>query len=612
MSDLATQAEQLATGAGVYLFKGADGEVLYVGKANNLRARVRQYVQGHDERFMVRFLLAAAARVEVVPVSNEKEALILENSLIKQHQPRYNVKLRDDKAFLHLRIDPKAAWPRFTLVRRPREDGARYFGPYHSATSARATLQFVQRSFPLRTCTDAVLRSRRRPCLLHQMHRCVAPCVGLTTEAAYAEILGDATLFLSGRDRDLVRTLEARMTAAAEAERYEEAGRLRDLIKALTTTLDRQSVADLKLGERDAWGIHREGGRGAIACLPVRAGLMREPHVWTFDAEIEDDAALLSGTLNTWYGSSALIPPEILLPLPLGDAEALQELLAERREGRVALVFPQRGEKVRLLDLARGSAEARYTAAWSEQDRLNKALDGLAELLGLDAPPYRIECYDNSNLLGEDPVASQVVFIEGRPARPEYRRYKVKTVVGADDFATMREILGRRMRRAAEEGSFPDLLVVDGGKGQLGSALEALRELGLEGQPVIGLSKPRTERRRGDNDAVDKIIVPGRDEPLILSERDPTLRLLQHLRDEAHRTAIGFHRKTRSKSKLHSALEDLPGVGPVRRQALLKHFGSMAAIRAASVDELAAAPGVGRSLAEKLRGALSGNTPSTH
>lgn len=443
------------------------------------------------------------------------------------------------------------------------------------------------------------------------MHRCVAPCVGLTTAEAYADILGDAVLFLSGRDRDLVKTLEARMEVAAEAERYEEAARLRDLLRALNSTLDRQSVADVKLGERDAWGLHREGGRGAIACLPVRAGLMREPVVWTFEAEVADDAALLSGTLNTWYGTTGQIPPEVLLPLQLEDADALQEVLGERRGARVSLLAPQRGEKVRLLDLARGSAEARYTAAWTEQDRATQALDGLAELLGLDSAPYRIECFDNSNLLGEDPVASQVVFIEGRPSRADYRRYKVKTVVGADDFATMREILGRRMRRAAEEGSFPDLLVVDGGKGQLSSAIEALRELGLEGQAVIGLSKPRTERRRGESDAVDKIIIPGRDEPVILSERDPTLRLLQHLRDEAHRTAIGFHRKTRSKSKLHSTLEDLPGVGPVRRQALLKHFGSMTAIRAASVEALAAAPGVGRSLAERLHVALSGNSPSS-
>lgn len=601
--DLASQADALPTTAGVYLFKDGAGEVLYVGKAVNLRARVRQYLLGHDERAMVRFLVHAAARVEGVPTASEKEALLLENSLIKQHRPRYNVKLRDDKSFLHLRIDPRADWPRFTLVRRPREDGARYFGPYHSATQARRTLAFVQKSFPLRTCTDAVLRSRKRPCLLHQMHRCVAPCVGLVDRATYQPIVDDACLFLAGRDKDLLARLRARMEEHAEAERYEEAARVRDLIRAVDGVLERQAVADVRLGDRDAWGLHREGDRGAVALVPMRGGLVKEPQVFPFEGEAADDAELLSTALNGYYDGMPC-PPEVLLPVEPRDRAALEELLSERRGSRVRVAVPQRGDKTRLLDLARGAAEARHGQRTTDAERVARALQTIAEICGLETPPYRMECFDNSNLLGQEPVASQVVFLDGRPAKAEYRRYQVKTVVGADDYATMREILSRRLRRAAEEGEFPDLLVVDGGRGQLSAAADVLRELGLEDQPVIGIAKPRTERARGERDAVDKVILRGRPDPILLRPDDPALRLLQHLRDEAHRVAVGYHRQRRSKARLTSALDALPGIGPARRKALLLHFGSANGVRQATVEQLSALPGFGRASAEKLWRAL--------
>ncbi len=604
--DLGEQADVLPTTAGVYLFRSGAGEVLYVGKAINLRARVRQYLQGHDSRFMVRFLVAQTDRIDTLPVSNEKEALILENSLIKQHQPRYNIRLRDDKNFLHLRIDPKAFWPRYTLVRKPRDDGARYFGPYHSATHARRTLSFVQKSFPLRTCVDVVLRARKRPCLLYQMRRCVAPCVGLCTEGEYAAVIDESVLFLQGRNRDLLRRLEQRMAEAAAREQFEEAARVRDLLRSVDAALQSQAVADVKLGDRDAWGLFREGDRGAIACLPVRGGLAREPRVFPFQGEVGDDESLLSAAVNRWYDEGPDVPPEVLLPVDLPDRAALAELLGERRGGRVDLLVPKRGDKTRLLTIARSAAETRFAGAQTEDQRRERALETIAEIVGLDSLPYRMECFDNSNLLGEDAVASQVVFIEGKPARAEYRRYKVKTVVGADDYATMREILGRRLRRAAEEGTFPDLLVVDGGRGQLSAAEDVLRELGLEDQPVIGLAKPRTERKRGDLDAVDKIILRGRSEPILLREDDPALRMLQFIRDEAHRTAIGFHRKTRSKSALVSELDAIAGIGKTRRQALLRHFGSTRALKAATAAQIAEVPGFGASLAEKIREALAG------
>lgn len=598
LPSLEDQAEGLPTEPGVYLWKDAEGVVLYVGKAINLRQRVRQYLAGQDGRYMVPFLVNSAARIETVPVRTEKEALLLENLYIKQHKPRYNIKLRDDKNFLHVRIDPRAEWPRFSLVRRPKDDGAKYFGPYHTATTARRTLQFVQRSFPLRTCTDAVLRSRKKPCLLYQLKRCVAPCVNLCTKDAYDDVLQDAVLFLGGKDRELQGRLTLQMTALAEAERFEEAARVRDLLTAVGASLDRQVVADVKMGDRDAWGLHREGDRGAIACLPVRGGLAREPMVFPFAGELGEDPELLTATLNRWYREEGSAPAEVLVPVEL--PAVIAEILSELRGAIVRVRMPQRGDKTGLVEIAGNAAKSRFAVDHGEEDRIQRALDGIAELAQLSGPPTRIECYDNSNLLGMDPVASQVVFIDGRPSRKDYRRYKVKTVVGADDYATMEEILRRRLTRAMESGDFPDLIVVDGGRGQLNSALAVLAELGLEQQPVIGLSKPRTERKAGDRDAVDKIVLPWEHEPVILRYDDPSLRLLQHLRDEAHDTAVGFHRKTRSKRTLRSALEDLPGVGPARRKALLLHFGSMGAIRAADIDTLAQAPGMGKKLAEGL------------
>jgi excinuclease ABC subunit C len=336
---------------------------------------------------------------------------------------------------------------------------------------------------------------------------------------------------------------------------------------------------------------------------------MQEPRLFPFEGEVGELPELLSAFLNDFYEAGGTVPPEIAVPVDLPDRAALEEVLSDRRGARVALVVPRRGEKVRVTEIAEEAAKARFLTTNSEADRVGRALEGIAEICGLDLPPWRIECYDNSNLLGEDPVASQVVFTEGKPDRKEYRRYKVKTVVGADDYATMREILGRRLRRAGEEGNFPDLIVVDGGRGQLSAAEDVLRELGLEDLAVIGLAKPRTERRRGDRDAVDKIILRGNAEPILLPENHPSLRMLQYIRDEAHRTAVGFHRKTRSRTKLTSELDALPGVGPARRQALLKHFGSVKALKAAPVEQLAEVPGVGRALAERLYASLHSPLP---
>ncbi|MBW1877195.1 MAG: excinuclease ABC subunit UvrC [Deltaproteobacteria bacterium] len=600
MTPLEQKAAALPTRPGVYMFKDRRGKVLYVGKAVNIRARVRQYLAGQDERFMVPFLVRRAHDVDIVVVDSEKEALLLENTLIKEHRPRFNVKLRDDSNFLHLRIDSREPWPRYTLVRQLGGAGARFFGPYHSASSARQTLAFLHRAFPLRTCTDAVLKSRKRPCLLYQMGRCAAPCNGLIDRDTYGDLVEESMLLLEGRRKPLLRRLQERMHRSAEAEAFEEAARLRDLIASVERTLERQKVVDPRLQDRDLWGLYREGSRGVLTILPVREGMMFAPRATVLEGLVGGDAEVLSSLLNSAYPGGTTIPPEILLPQLPTDSDALAEVLSERRGRKVVLRAPTRGDKARLLALAGDNARVRYLQQDSEETRRERALAALAEVLDLPAPPHRMECFDNSHLRGAQPVAAMAVFLDGRPDRSEFRRYKVKTASGDDDYAAMREILERRMKRALKEESRPDLLVVDGGKGQLGVALAVLQDLGLHDQAVIGIAKPRTEHARGARHATDKIVLPHRKDPLQIRRDHPALRLLQHLRDEAHRHAVRYHRKRRSKETLTSVLEAIPGVGPARRKALLQHLGSARAVADADVDALVSVPGVGPVLAQTI------------
>jgi excinuclease ABC subunit C len=600
LSSLDEKASNLPTTSGCYLFRDRKGRVIYVGKAINLRARVRQYLSLSDERVMVPHLVAAARDVEVVVTHTEKEALLLENTLIKTHQPRFNTELRDDKNFLHLRLDPREPWPWYRLVRTIKKDGARYFGPYSSASKARATLAFLQKSFPLRTCTDAVLRSRTRPCLLAQMGRCTAPCVDAVDRDAYMEDVEASMLFLAGKNRPLIRKLEARMQAASEALAFEQAARFRDLIASIELSIERQQVVDARRADRDVWGLHREGSRGAVAVLPVREGVMGQPRAFVLEDMVGEDGEVLSSLLNRAYAEGSELVPEILLPFPLDDAEALAEVLTERAQRRVRLHVPQRGNKARLTALAAENARVRYLAAHDEETRRQSALESLAEALALPLPPHRLECFDNSHLGGKNPVAAMAVFLDGQPARKEYRRYRIKTAPGDDDYAMMREIIERRFRRAIAEGNRPDLLVIDGGKGQVGVARAVLQDLGLDDQPVVGIAKPRTERKRGDRVTPDKLVLPNVKDPISLRSDHPGLRLLQHLRDETHRHAVRYQRSVRQRSSLTSVLEAIEGVGPARRRALLRTLGSAAAVADADVATLAAVPGVGPALAQNI------------
>jgi excinuclease ABC subunit C len=606
---LLAAAERLPSQAGVYLFRGRKSEVLYVGKAKNLRARVRQYVSLTDERFMVPYLMRAAVTVEVVATDTEKEALLLENTLIKKHRPKYNTQLRDDKAFLHLRLDVKGPWPRWLLVRRIQDDGARYFGPYTSASRARQTLQVLQRHFPLRTCTDAVLNSRTRPCILHQMHRCVAPCVGLATADDYGQLAEESMMFLQGRTRPLIQRLQLRMVAAADAERFEDAARHRDLIRSVEASLERQKVVDVRGGDRDIWGVFRAGSRGAVAIVPVRDGLMLEPIVAAVGGLVGEDDDVLSSLLNDAYPAGADLPDEILLPSLPSDAAALEEVLSERRGRRVALRTPVRGDKARLVELAAENARLRFARDHDEAEQRQRALAELARIVEMPNPPHRIECFDNSHTQGDQPVAAMSVFLDGQPARAEYRRYRIKTAKGGDDYGGMREILERRIVRAEREGTLPDLLIVDGGRGQLNVAVAVLHDLGKSTLPVIGIVKPRTEHRKGERDATDKIVHPNYKDPIALAAHEPALRLVQYLRDEVHKHAVGYHRQVRGREQLISLLEAIPGVGKTRRVALIKHLGSARAVLEADVATLAEVPGIGDALATAIYAELHAPQP---
>ena len=599
------RAAQLPTTAGVYLFKDRRGRVLYVGKAINLRSRVRQYLGGHDGRPMVPHLVRASHDIDVVLTHTEKEALLLENTLIKKHMPRFNIQFRDDSSYLHLRIDLKSAWPRYRMVRKIDDDGARYFGPFSSAQKARETLAHLSRVFPLRTCSDATLKTRRRPCILHQMHRCTAPCVGLVDKEAYQKVAVDSLSMMEGRSRAVIDQLKGRMLHHADLEEFEEAGRLRDLIASIAATVEKQKVIDPGFADRDVWGIARDGYTVAVAILPVREGVMGEPLARVVSGAVEEDEELLSSWLNGTYVSGSAIPDEILVPTLPTDHAAIEELLSERAGRKIKVHTPARGQKVRLIDLARENAGAKLTQGSDEHTRRQESLTALADAIGLAVPPTRMECFDNSHLGGTDPVAAMAVFVNGRPARAEYRRYKLKVAPGGDDYAGMREVLSRRVKRGLESGDLPDLLVIDGGKGQVAIAMAVLADLGVTDLPVVGISKPRTEHARGDREATDKIVLPNVKDPIKLSAHHPGLRMLQYLRDETHNHVLGFQRKVRNRNTLASALEGIPGVGPTRRRALLRALGSIQGVADADVDTIAAVPGIGPALASTIHAVLS-------
>ncbi|MGA2286690.1 MAG: excinuclease ABC subunit UvrC [Dehalococcoidia bacterium] len=593
---------------GVYIFRNEEGRVIYVGKAASLRNRVRSYFGSpRSMEPKVRALASTIAEFDYIVTNTAQEALHLEATLVKRHQPVFNVRLKDDKHYPYLKIDIQNKWPRVEITRRIENDGARYFGPYASASSVRRTLDVVKRLFPWRPCTEEVTGDRQRPCLDFFIGRCIAPCSGACSEAEYDEVIREVILFLEGRTENVLRALRAQMDEASRNMQYERAAILRDQIRAIENVSEAQVTAYARPTDEDVFGLARSDGEAVAQVLFVRGTKMIGGDHFPLDgAKGEPDAEVMNGFLKQFYESSTYVPRTVLLPLEIPEELEIEDWLSERRGGRVRLVTPRRGNKRRLVamatDNAREALEVSRLRWLTDTGKTRQALDELQEELNLPALPNRIECYDISDMMGAHPVGSMVVFIGGRPRRAEYRRFRIKSVEGANDVAMMAEVLQRRFKRAAQAveaqeaaqaegwGALPDLLIVDGGKAQLNAALDVLREAGVPFIPAAGLAKQQEE-----------LYVKDVSEPILLSRKSQALYLLQRVRDEAHRFAITYHRSVRQKAGTRSALDAIPGVGPKRKRALLRKFGSVREIREASVDEIASTVGFTRSLAERVK-----------
>jgi len=599
---------------GVYLMKDARADVVYVGKAQSLRNRVRSYWQKAvpaGEVHRIRSVIDRVADLEYTVTDSESEAFLLEANLIKRYRPRFNVRLKDDKSYPYIKITLGDDFPRVERTRRLPADGSRYFGPYASASSVDESMNLVRRLFPFRTCTIEIrdgVRALPRPCLLFHIKRCQGPCIGAVSKEAYRADIAQIGLFLEGRQETLISALRADMTAASDRQDYERAAGLRDKVKAIERTMESQKMAAFAKTELDALGLARQDNQAAVQLFTVRGGKLVGRDVFLLDAARDaSDEEVLGSFLEQFYTRAMSIPPTILLPRALAERGAVEDFLSGRRGSPVHLRVPQRGEKRELIDLARRNAAetlAREHARWlADQGRTLGALEELAAALDLPGPPTRIECYDISNFQGAQSVGSMVVFEEGRPRTGEYRRFRIRTVEGPNDFASHQEVLRRRFRRpkAGDEGAeeelrwrLPDLVVIDGGKGQVAAAKEVLDELGLHDVPLVGLAKEREE-----------LFLPDSSAPILLPVTSPALYLVQRLRDEAHRFAITYHRELRAKSSVRSVFDDLPGIGPKRRRALLRVFGSARRVREAPLEQIAAVPGIGPRLATTIKAGLA-------
>src|SRR5271166_3929325 len=590
---------------GVYLLKDRAGKVLYVGKAKSLRSRVRAYFRdGGDERFQVRFLMRRVRDFDTLVTRSEKEALILENNLIKQYKPRYNIRLKDDKSYLSAKVT-NHPWPRIMVTRKIVKDGGKYFGPFGSADGLRETIDVIRKVFPLRTCSDAVFKNRARPCLEYQIKRCLGPCCLPVDRDEYGAHLHAATMLLEGKDLELLREMREQMKAHAERLEFEDAARMRDRVRAIEKTVERQTVLHHWGIDQDVFGLYREGGFIEAIVLMVRGGKLTSTHSWDFQDLEFADQDVLADLLTQYYSGARNIPDEVIVPVVLEDAEVRAELLTEKRDKKVEFLVPQRGDKLRLLEMAMENARQSFASRRDNELTREKMLDDLRTKLHLKNTPKRMECYDISNLQGTMVVGSQVTFDEGEPRKDLYRRYRIRSFEGQDDFASMYEVLKRRLTRAVAENEFPDLWVIDGGKGQLNVAVEVLKEFNLLDQiDVVSLAKQHVLNDGREQTVVkseERVFIPNRKDPIVLPKNSTALFLLLRIRDEAHRFAITYNRELRKRSRLRSVLDDIEGIGPVKRRALLRHFGSLRRIREATVDEIAQVKGMTLDLAVKIR-----------
>jgi excinuclease ABC subunit C len=591
--ELRDKVAQIPFAPGVYLYKDAGGKVIYVGKAKSLRNRVRSYFL-EDKLADVKTgtLIAEARDIDYILVDNEKEALALENNLIKQYKPRFNILLRDDKTYPYIKLTNEK-YPRVYVTRRLRKDGATYFGPYFPANLAHRSVHFIHRHFLVPSCKIDLTRFHPKPCLQYHIHRCLGPCVeGLTTDDAYATAVRSVRQFLEGRHSDLARDLRARMASASDDMRFEEAASLRDLLSTVEEIEQRQKMAAANDDDTDIFGVYAEPPMVALNLFHLRHGQIvdRREFFWE-DQDTFDQPEFFSSLLLQIYMDQQHIPGEIHVPVEFEDHEVMEELLSEKRGRHVEIRTPQRGQKKALMDLVHTNAKHSFDARFRVLKPSSKAIqEALQETLSLPAPPARIECFDISHIQGTDKVASMVVWEEGRMKKSDYRKFIIKTVIGNDDFASMREVVTRRYLRLKEEGTpMPGLVLIDGGLGQLHAAADALEAIGIVDQPLASIAKRE-----------EIIYVYGQeDEPYTLDRFSPILHLVQSIRDEAHRFAVTFHRSRRNSRQLTSELDAIPGVGELTVKKLLKEFGSSELVRAASEDQLAAK--VGRAAARKVR-----------
>ncbi len=594
IQDLKEQIARLPEQPGVYLWLNAAGDAIYVGKARALRDRVRSYLGAYGLSPRHDALLEEVASVEVIVTDSVMEALALENNLIKQRTPKYNILLRDDKNYPYLQLTTSEAFPRMMVARRVEKGDDFYAGPFLPAKLARRTMTLSHRLFGIRSCNEVITGGRARPCLEYDTKRCIAPCVAeICSEEQYGVAVTNARLLLEGRNDELITTLRDRMADAAGAERFEEAAQLRDAMRTVQTLRDRQQkVATAQLGDRDVFGLKVGPSGGAIQIFAMRGGrVVERVELATDPGGIAGrDADVLQAALQQFY--EVRVPPsEVNLPVEIDDCEAIEAWLSERAGRRVKVSVPQRGDKRLLVDLATRNAELSYRTRFNEITAAHfDALETLRAMLGLPVIPRRIECFDISTIQGSETVASMVVCEDGRMKKSEYRKFRIRgtstpnsqlPTPKPDDFAAMREVVLRRYRKILEEGGpFPDLILIDGGKGQLSAAYEGLQQIGLGNLVAVGIAKKE-----------EVLFTRDQSEPLVLAEHDPALLLIQRIRDEAHRFAITFHRKARSMRDLRSELDQVPGIGPRRRRALLTHFGSLAGVRRATREELDAVVG---------------------
>jgi excinuclease ABC subunit C len=597
VADLGDKLKRLPAKPGVYLFRDERGDVLYVGKAKSLRPRVRSYFQSGrgDTRTSIPRLVGRITDLEVIVTGTEVEALHLEQNLVKRHRPPFNVRLRDDKSFPYIAITVEDEYPRVMFTRERHRRGVVYFGPYANAKKVRETLDVLNRVFQFRPCEGPKPgRHSGIPCLDYHIERCHAPCVGYITPELYGELIDEVIEFLSGETRPIVRALEQRMREAAEEERFEDAARYRNRLFAIQNLAERQGADRRETGSIDVIGVAVEGETAAVQVFPLRGGKMIDRHGFHLEnVQGQDVTTIVETFCLEYYGNAPSVPPQIVVPPEARDLEALAQFLSDRRGSRVEVRVPERGEKKRLADLAAQNARLALESesVVAEQKRLRRveALEELREALNLESLPLRIECYDISNIQGQEIVGSMVVFQDAMPKKAHYRKFGVRGLDGQDDFAAMAEVIARRFARlgvttdAYDEGfaSPPNLVVIDGGKGQLSAALAAMQAYDLPRVAVIALAK-----------RIEEVYVPGSPEPVVLDRHNPGLQLLQRIRDEAHRFALGFHRQRRAARARESIFDTLEGVGPVRRRALLQHFGSAESVLAASQEELEGVPGV--------------------